>query len=353
MVLMSVQSLSKHSLEPIQCWPLSFGADMRRREFISLLGVLGSGAPVAARAQQGAMRVVGFLGTLSADTIADRLRAFRQGLSEIGYIEGRNLAIEYQSADGQNDRFPKMAADFVRRQVSAIVSFGLPAALAAKAATTTIPIVFFGGFDPVAFGVVASLNRPGGNVTGVTELGVELGRKRLELLHELVPAATAFALLVNPTNPNAEITTTTIQAAARTLGLQLHVLHASVERDIDSAFATLVQLGAGGLVIAAEPLFGSRSEQIARLAIRHTMPAIYQFRSFAAAGGLISYGGDVIDLHRQVGVYTGRILKGEKPTDLPVQQATKVEMIVNLKTAKALGVEVPTSLLLRADEVIE
>jgi putative tryptophan/tyrosine transport system substrate-binding protein len=220
---------------------------MKRREFVTLLGGAAAAWPIAARAQQGAMRVVGFLCTPSADTITDLLRAFRQGLSEIGYIEGRNLTIEYQSADAQIDRFPTMVANFVRLQVSAIVPWGLPATLAAKAATTTIPIVFLGGFDPVASGVVASLNRPGGNITGVTELGIELGRKRLELLHELVPAATAVALLVNPANPIAKVTTTSIQAAAHTLGLQLHVLHASTEPDIDSAFATLAKLGAGGI----------------------------------------------------------------------------------------------------------
>jgi len=326
---------------------------MRRRDFIKAIAGSAAAWPLAVRAQQPAMPVVGFLGIQSADQIEDQLRAFRQGLSEIGYIEGRNLAIEYQSADGQNDRYPTMAANFVRRQVSAIVPWGLPATLAAKAATTTIPIVFLGGFDPVAVGVVASLNRPGGNVTGVTELGIELGRKRLELLHELVPAVTAVALLVNPTNPIAEITTTTIQAAAPTLGLQLHVLHASVERDFDPAFATLVNLGAGGLVIGGDVLFVSGSEQIAKLAIRHTVPVISQFRSFAAVGGLISYGGDVIDQFRRVGNYTGRILKGEKPADLPVQQSTKFELFINLKTAKSLGLTIPPSLLVRADEVIE
>jgi putative ABC transport system substrate-binding protein len=242
------------------------------------------------------MPLVGFLGTQSADQVEDQLRALRQGLSEIGYIDGRNLAINYRSADGQNDRLPTMAADFVRRQVSAIIPWGLPATLAAKAATATIPIVFLGGFDPVARGVIASLNRPGGNVTGITELGIELGRKRLELLHELIPTVTPVALLVNPTNPITETTTTTIQAAARALGLQLHVVHASTEREIESAFATLVKLGAGGLVIGGDVLFlGGGGEQIAALATRHRVPTISQFRDFAAAGGLISYGGDVID----------------------------------------------------------
>jgi putative tryptophan/tyrosine transport system substrate-binding protein len=327
---------------------------MRRREFITLLG--GAAAwPLAARAQQQpTMALVGFLGTQSADQVEDQLRALRQGLSEIGYIDGRNLAIDYRSADGQNDRLPTMAADFVRRQVSAIIPWGLPATLAAKAATATIPIVFLGGFDPVARGVIASLNRPGGNITGVTELGIELGRKRLELLHELIPTMTSVALLVNPTNPITETTTTTIQAAARTLGLQWHVVHASTEREIDSAFATLVKLGAGGLVIGGDVLFlGGGGERIAALAIRHRVPTISQFRDFAAAGGLISYGGDVIDQFRRVGIYTGRVLKGEKPADLPVQQSTKFELFINLKTARAFGLEVPPALLVRADEVIE
>jgi putative tryptophan/tyrosine transport system substrate-binding protein len=325
---------------------------MRRREFIALAG--GAVAwPLTASAQQSAMPVIGFLGSESPELWASRLRAFRQGLSETGYVEGKNVAIEFRWAESKNDRLPALAAELIRLQVSVIAVWGLPATLAAKAATATIPIVFGGGFDPVAFGVVASLNRPGGNVTGVTELGVELGRKRLELLHELVPRTTTVALFVNPTNPNAEITTTTIQAAARTLGLQLHVLHASTERDIDSAFATLVQLGAGGLVIAAEPFFTSQSEQIAKLAIHHTMPTISLFRTFVAAGGLVSYGGDDIDQFRQFGMYTGRMLKGEKPADMPVQQTTKVELIINLKTAKALGLDVPPSILVRADEVIE
>jgi ABC-type uncharacterized transport system substrate-binding protein len=327
---------------------------LKRREFITLLGGAATW-PLAARAQQQpTMPLVGFLGTQSADQVEDQLRAFRQGLSEIGYIDGRNLAIDYRSADGQNDRLPTMAADFVRRQVSAIIPWGLPATLAAKAATATIPIVFLGGFDPVARGVVASLNRPGGNVTGVTELGIELGRKRLELLHELIPTVTPVALLVNPTNPITETTTTTIQAVARALGLQLHVVHASTEREIDSAFATLVKLGAGGLVIGGDVLFlGGGGEQIAALAIRHRVPTISQFRDFAAAGGLISYGGDVIDQFRRVGIYTGRILKGEKPADLPVQQSTKFELFINLKTARAFGLEVPPTLLVRADELFE
>jgi putative ABC transport system substrate-binding protein len=286
------------------------------------------------------------------DQDAGRLRAFLQGLSETGYVEGRNIAIEYRWAEEKNDRLPALAADLVRRQVNVIVANN-PAALPAKAATTTIPIVFTIGFDPVAAGLVASLNRPGGNVTGLTSLNLELGLKRLELMHELVPAATIIAFLLNPTSPSAETQLRDLQAAARTMGLQLHVLHASTERDFDTVFANLVQLRAGALVIGPDAFFNSRSGQLAALAVRHAVPAIFQFRAFAAAGGLMSYGGNLADLYRQSGVYTGRILKGEKPAELPVQQVTKVELILNLKTAKTLGLDLPPTLLVRADEVIE
>jgi putative ABC transport system substrate-binding protein len=325
---------------------------MKRRQFITLLAGAATVSPLAARAQQPAMPVIGFLNSSSADLTARYVRAFHQGLGETGLVEGKNVAIEYRWADGQNDRLPALAADLVRRQVTVIAASG-PAVLPAKAATTIIPIVFHGGFDPVGMGLVASLNRPGGNLTGVTTLGGELGPKRLELLHELVPAASNIALLVNPIGPNAESDSKTMPAAARTLGLQLQVLNASTERELDIAFATLVERRAGALVIGPDAFFSNHSEQLAALALRHGVPTIYQFPEFAAAGGLMSYGSSYADSLRLAGVYAGRILKGEKPADLPVQQATKVELIINLETAKALGLTVPQLLLGRADEVIE
>jgi putative ABC transport system substrate-binding protein len=283
------------------------------------------------------------------------LRGFRQGLAETGYIEGRNLTIEYRWAEGHNDRLPALAAELVRRQVAVIAAPGSTlGVLAAKALTTTIPIVIATGVDPVKEGLVASLARPGGNVTGVTTLGVEVGSKQLQVLHELVPSATALAVLVNPANPPiAEPTTNTMRTAARTLGIELHVLNASTERDLDVAFATLAQLRLGGIVIGPDLFFGNRPQQLAALALRHAVPAIFYTPEFAAAGGLMSYGGSLTDLYRLAGVYTGRILKGEKPADLPVQQATKVEMAINLKTAKALGLTIPETLLATADEVIQ
>ena len=327
---------------------------MKRRQFITLLGGVAAW-PAAARAQQPAMPVIGFLGAELPDPWASRVRAFRHGLSETGYVEGRNVAIEYRWAAGQNDRLPALAADLVRGGLNAIVTPGsTPATLAAKAATKTVPIVFYVGGDPVELGLVASLNRPGGNLTGVTTLTSEVGPKRLQLLYELVPRAAIVALLVNPTNPDlAEPATKDLQAAARTLGVQLHVLHASAERDFDAVFSSLVQQRVSALVIVNDALFSTRVEKLAVLAIRHAVPAVYQFREFVAAGGLMSYGTGFIDAFRQVGVYTGRILGGKKPADLPVQQTTKAELIINLKTAKALGLTVPTALLVRADEVIE
>jgi putative ABC transport system substrate-binding protein len=327
---------------------------VKRRDFLALLG--GTAAwPLTANAQQPAMPVIGFLGGASSDLWGDRLRAFRQGLNETGYTEGQSVAIEYRWADGQYDRLPALAAEFVRRQVAVICAPGSTAAvLAAKAATQTIPIVFQTGVDPVELGLVASLNKPGGNLTGVTNLGVELGPKQLEVLHELAPAATSVALLVNPTNPALSgPLSREVQAAAVGLGLQFHLLHASSDSDFDAAFATLVQRRAGGLVISPDALFTARSDQLAALTVRHAVPTIFLNREFAAAGGLMSYGGSFTEGFRQVGVYTGRILKGEKPADLPVERSTKVELFINLKTARALGLTVPLSLLGRADEVIE
>jgi putative ABC transport system substrate-binding protein len=325
---------------------------MKRREFITLVGGAAASVPFAAHAQA-AMPVIGVLGAATAEGWAPLTAAFRRGLGESGYVEGRNVAIEFRWADRQYDRLPAMATDLIHRQVSVIAALSTPAALAAKAATATIPVVFTTIGDPVQIGLVASLGRPGGNVTGVTSLNVQVGPKLLELLHEVLPKATVVAQLVNPTNPNTETLSRELEAAARTLGLQLHVLRASTESDIDAAFATLVQLQAGGLVIGGDVLFATRSEQLAALALQHAVPTIFQGRIFAIAGGLMSYGADLVEHHRIAGVYAGRILKGEKPADLPVQQATKVELIVNLKTAKALGLTIPQSLLGRADEVIE
>jgi putative tryptophan/tyrosine transport system substrate-binding protein len=325
---------------------------MKRREFIALFG--GAAAwPFAARAQQ-AMPVIGYLNTGSPGPFEQIVRAFRQGLSETGYVEGRNVVIEYHWADGHLERMPAIAADVVGRNVTAIVAGGNAAVLAAKGATKTIPIVFQTGTDPIEDGFVASFNRPGGNLTGVTSMNLLLGPKLLALLRELVPMATIFALLLNPANPGqTETISRDMQAAARTLGLQLHNLRASTESELDAAFATMVELRAGGLVIAPDGFFNSRAGKIAELAARHAVPAIYPFLANAAAGGLMSYGGSLADQYHQVGVYIGRILKGEKPADLPVQQPTKVELIVNLRTAKALGITVPVALLTRADEVIE
>ena len=326
-----------------------------RRKFLATLGGAAAAWPLAARARQPQpMPVIGVLNSRASGDAPQLLAAFRQGLKDTGFVEGQNIKIEYRFAGNENERLPALAADLVHRQVTVIAATTTAAALAARAATTTIPIVVEMAANPVQLDLVASLTRPGGNVTGVTHLNTEVAPKRLELLHELVPTASTFAHLVNPTDPAlAEINTRNLQTAARTLGLQLHVLHASTERDFDAVFANLIRLRAAGLVIGAHAFFTARSEQLAALAVRHAVPAVYEIREFVAAGGLMSYGGNLTDAYRLAGVYVARILKGEKPGDLPVQQATKVELIINLKTAKTLGLEVPPTLLARADEVIE
>jgi putative ABC transport system substrate-binding protein len=328
---------------------------VRRREFITLFGGAAAAWPLAAPAQQPAMPVIGFLGSESLNLWAGRMRAFHQGLSETGYVDGRNVAIEYRWAEGHNDRLPALAADLVRRRVTVIAAPGsTPATLAAKAATSTIPIIFWIGSDPIEVGLVASLNRPAGNLTGVTTLNHGLVAKRVELLHEAVPQTSSIAVLINPTSPT--LTKTTIedaQTAAHSVGLELHILEASTEHDFDAVFANVIQLRAGGLVIGTDAFFSSRLEQLAALSVRHAVPTVYHFREFAAAGGLIAYGGSLAEAFRGLGEYTGRILKGEKPADLPVQQVTKVELYINLKTAKALGLNIPLPLVGGANEVIE
>ena len=324
---------------------------MNRREVITLLGGAAPW-PLAARAQP-AMPVIGFLSTRAPGEDTHLLGAFHEGLKETGFIDRQNVVIEYHLAGNEHDRLPTLAADLVRRGVAVIAAVGSRSALAAKGATATIPIVFSVGNDPVVAGLVASLNRPGGNLTGVTLLGVELEPKRLELLRELIPTTTIIAALVNPNSPAGETQSKEMQASARKLGMEIHVLNASSERDFAPIFARLVPLRASALVIGNDALFTARSEQLAALALRYMVPTIYQFRKFAKAGGLMSYGGSLTDAYRRVGVYAGRILLGEKPADLPVQQSTKVELFINLKTAKTLGLEVPPTLLARADEVIE
>jgi putative tryptophan/tyrosine transport system substrate-binding protein len=322
---------------------------MNRRAFISRFSAAAVW-PYAARAQP-ATPVIGMLSLPTS--FAGRLQAFRQALGEAGYDDGRNVTIE-NTWDGQYDRLPALAADLARRRVSVIVATSTPAALAAKAATATVPIVFNVGVDPVEAGLVASLSHPGANLTGASNLNIELGPKQLQLLHEVVPAAGRIALLINPVSPAfAEPLSRQLQAAARSLGLELRVLQASTERELETAFASLAQLQAGAMVIASDPFLNSHSEQIAALALRYAMPTMHQFREFPAAGGLMGYGGSITDSYRLVGEYTGRILKGEKAGDLPVQQYTKVELIINLKTARALGLTIPLSIIARADEVIE
>jgi len=326
---------------------------MRRREFITVLAGVAAAWPIVARAQHPAMPVIGFLGSRASGDDPQLLTSFRLGLKEGGYVEGQNVTIDYRFAENQYDRLPALAADLVQRQVALIAANG-PAAQAAKAATSTIPIVFTAGFDPVEVGLVASLNRPGGNVTGLSILDVELGPKRLELLRELVPKAGIIAILVNPNDPvRAGNISTAVQKAARSLGLDANVLQASSERDFDAVFGSLLQMRADGLVIGGDPFFNSRSGQLGALTARHKVPAIFQFREFTAGGGLASYGANLTDSYRQVGLYAARILKGERPADLPIVQPSKFELMINLKTAKALALVVPARLLATADAVVE
>jgi putative ABC transport system substrate-binding protein len=324
---------------------------MRRREFITLIGGAAAAWPLKAHAQQPALPVVGFLNSASANAFPDRMRAFHQGLRETGYVEEQNVMIEYRFADGQNDRVPALAAELVRRQVGVIVA-NYPPVLAAKAATNMIPIVFTSAADPVKAGLVASFNRPGGNITGVHLIGSELERKRLELLHELVPGAVLMGVLVNPKNPDADVQLRELQEAAGVIKTTIHIVRASTEAEIDSAFATVAQQGVGALLVGGDPFFSSHSVQLQALAARYKLPTIYNQREYADKGGLISYGTDFADGWRLPGTYVGK-LKGAKPADLPVVQPTKFELVINLKTAKALGLTVPQTLQVAADAVIE
>jgi putative ABC transport system substrate-binding protein len=325
---------------------------MRRREFIMLVGGAAAAHPLVARAQQATTPVIGFLNNSSADTIADRVRGFRQGLSETGYVEGKNVKIEYRWADGHNDRVPDLAADLVRRQVK-VIAANYPPVLEAKAATATIPIVFTSAADPVKAGLVTSFNRPAGNLTGVYLIGPELETKRLEILRQLIPGAVSIGVLANPNYPDADREVRELQAAANVVERQIHLVRATTEPEIDAAFATLAQQRVDALLVASDPFFSSRRDYLVALAARYKLPTIYNQREFAAAGGLASYGTDFADGYRQARNYVGRILNGQKPSDLPVVQPTKIELIVNLKAAKALGLAIPPSLLATADEVIE
>ena len=328
---------------------------MKRREFITLLGGAAAAWPLAARAQQAPMPVVGFMNiNTSAESVPDLLAAFRQGLKEIGFVEGQNVAVEYRWAQGQYDRFPELAAEFVRRQVAVIAATGgEPSPQSAKAATQTIPIVFTANGDPISEGLVTNLRQPGGNVTGITIFGPAAVTKRVQLMHQLIPQATTIAYLMNPNHPSGEIEMRAAQTAAGSLGKEILVVRASNERELDVAFTTMAQQQAGALVVASDPFFYSRRGELPSLAARYRLPAIYYLSEFARAGGLMAYGNSLVDIYRLVGVYVGRILKGEKPGDLPVVQSTKFEFVINLKTAKALGLDVPLGLTAGADEVIE
>jgi len=326
---------------------------MKRREFITLAGGAAVLLPRAARAQQAAMPVIGYLNNGSPESDAPRLTGLRRGLNETGYVEGRNFLIEYRWAGNQPDRLPALAADLVQLRVAVIVAAGLLPALAAKAATTSIPIVFSVAADPVQLGLVASLNRPGGNLTGVNSFAGELGAKGLALLHDLVPSTETIGFLENPNNPIFDLTTRDVLAAAPIVGLKVQILKASTDREIDTAFVSLVQVRTGALLLGTDPFFNSRIEQLVALAARHAIPAMYPLREFAAAGGLMSYGTSNRDIYQQVGIYTGRILKGAKPADLPVMQTTKFDLVINLKTAKVLNLQIPDKLFSVADEVIE